>query len=252
MDLRHPGYAFHFLADKNGSPVYRDGRPAKLGETLTHDGPLVACENGLHYSRRPIDALTYAPGPWLCRVKIGGKVVEATDKGCCSRREIVWIGDVTPILRVFARWCALQVIDKWNAPEVVLRYLLTGDESIRAAAWDAVRAAARDAAGAAARDAALAAAWDVAAARDAALAAAWAAAGAAARDAARDAAGAAAQKVAWDAAQKVAWAAALAAAWDAARDAASVAASVAARAAAQGEQNAMLEMVFAIALTGRD
>ena len=50
--------------------------------------------------------------------------------------------------REFACWCALQVIDKWDAPDVVREYLETGDEEIRSAAWsvawDAVkRSAAR-------------------------------------------------------------------------------------------------------------
>jgi len=46
------------------------------------------------------------------------------------------------MLRSFARWCALSVIDKWNAPPIVREYLETGDESKRAAAWAAEAAAA--------------------------------------------------------------------------------------------------------------
>lgn len=34
-------------------------------------------------------------------------------------------------LREFARWCALQVIDKWDAPVSVREYLETGNESLR-------------------------------------------------------------------------------------------------------------------------
>jgi hypothetical protein len=187
---------WHFLADKNGKPVYRDGGGTPcVGDVRTHHGPLKLCESGLHFSRRPIDALTYAPGPWLCRVRVDGEVVYETDKGIARRREILWLADITPILRVFARHCAATVLHLWEppAPEIVWRFIETGDESIRAAAW----AAARDAAWDAARDAAWAAAW--AAARDAAWAAAWAAAWDAARDAARDAAWAAA----WDAQNKM-------------------------------------------------
>jgi hypothetical protein len=89
------------------------------------------------------------------------------------------------LLRDFGRWCALQVVYLWDAPDVVRQYLETGDESLRKAArdaaweeasWEAARAAARDAAWAAARDAARAAAWDAArAAANTAWAAAWAA-----------------------------------------------------------------------------
>ena len=71
-------------------------------------------------------------------------------------------------LREFARWCALQVIDLWEAPDVVRKYLETGDATLRVVAWaaaqDASRAAAQDASDAA-QDASRAAAR--AAARDA-------------------------------------------------------------------------------------
>jgi hypothetical protein len=62
---------------------------------------------------------------------------------------IEWIPEAT--LREFARWCALQVIDLWEAPDVVRQWLATGDESIRSAA----RSAAMFAASAAAWDAQL-------------------------------------------------------------------------------------------------
>ena len=45
------------------------------------------------------------------------------------------------MLRKFARLCALDVIDCWDAPDVVIEYLKTGDEFIRNAARDAVWAA---------------------------------------------------------------------------------------------------------------
>ena len=60
-----------------------------------------------------------------------------TDKGICSVRETLWIDDVEPMLRAFARWCAMSVIDKWNPPPIVLKYLREGLEIDRDAAWDA-------------------------------------------------------------------------------------------------------------------
>jgi hypothetical protein len=171
--------AYHFVAE-----TLRDGRPVPPdGEWLEHEGPLAMCESGLHASRHPYDALQYAPGSTLCLVEVDGEMVEQDDKLVARRRMIVNRIDASPLLRSFARWCALQVIHLWSAPDVVRRYLETGDESLRdaagAAAWaaagaaagDAARAAARDAAGDAAGDAAWAAAW----------AAAWDAAGAAQR-----------------------------------------------------------------------
>jgi len=152
-----PELAWHFLAEKNGRPVYRNEKPAHAGDVLTHADPLVLCESGLHYSTKPIDALRYAPGPWICRVRVGGERKYECDKGVCRRREILWMVDATPLLQALARSWAASVLHIWDAPEIVVRYLATGDESIRAAAE------------AAARDAAWVAAWD--AARDAAGAA---------------------------------------------------------------------------------
>jgi hypothetical protein len=190
--------AWHFVGD-----TLRDGRPVpKDGVWLVHKGPVGICVSGLHASLDPFDALQYAPGPVLCQVEVDSIVTRQSDKLVCRRRRIIKRGDMTEMLRYFARMQALSVVHLWNAPDVVLDYLMTGDEKIRAAAWDAAgaaagaaaRAAARDAARDAAGDAARAAAWDAArdaaraAARDAARAAAWDAAGDAARAAAWDAA----------------------------------------------------------------
>ena len=163
--------AYHFVGDK-----LRDGRPVPpVGEWLVHDGPMVMCKSGLHASRHPFDALTYAPGPILCLVDCDEIAAEDADKLVCRRRRIVARFDATTILRAFARRCALEVIHLWQAPQVVRKYLTTGDESLRAdaaraAAWDvayAVSDAARYAASAAVSDAAASdaardAAWDAA------------------------------------------------------------------------------------------
>ncbi|MEN6607118.1 MAG: hypothetical protein ABFD60_07730 [Bryobacteraceae bacterium] len=155
--------AWHFVGDtlRNGQPVPKDG------VWLYYDGPLplIMCERGLHASEHPLDALRYATGPILCRVKIGGAIVRIAshkDKLVATRRLILRRMDTTTLCRIFARRCAIDVIDKWNAPPVVRQYLETGDESLRAAAraaaWAAARAATRDAAWAAARAAARSAA----------------------------------------------------------------------------------------------
>ncbi len=173
--------AFHFVAD-----TLRDGRPVPAdGELLVHDGEVRLCAQGLHASIDAFDALQYAPGNTLCLVELTGTIVRGDDKVAASERRIIKRIDAEPLMREFARWSALQVIELWDAPDVVRQYLTTGDESLR----DAAQAAARAAAWAAARDAAWAAA--LPASRDAARAAAWDAARAASRDASRDAAWAA-------------------------------------------------------------
>ena len=155
--------AYHFVG-----ATLRDGRPIPAdGKWLVHDGPVVICESGLHASRRPWHALEYAPGNTLCLVECDDVREEQADKLVCVRRRIVQRIDAEPLLRAFARDEARRVLHLWDAPDVVRKYLDTGDESLRAAA--------RDAAKDAARDAAWAAAWD--AAWDAAWAAAWDAAG---------------------------------------------------------------------------
>ena len=160
--------AWHFASDK-----LRDGRPLPAdGEWLIHEGEAVLCKTGLHASRRCIDALQYAPGNTICRVTCRKVIAEeSNDKLVCLERRIDWRIDGEAVLREFARKAALSVIHLWDAPDIVRRYLETGDESIR----DAARAAARDAASDAARAAARAAAWAAAraAARDAAWYAAW-------------------------------------------------------------------------------
>lgn len=171
--------AYHFTGDR-----LRDGRPIPaIGETLVHEGPVVICKSGFHWSRQPFDALRYAPGPRLHMVRVGGTVFEHDDKGVSSERTIIASIDATFLLRRFAADQALSVSHLWDMPDVVRQYLTTLDDGLRAAARAAAWAAAGDAAWNAAWNAAGDAAW--AAARAAARAAAWAVAWDAARDAAR-------------------------------------------------------------------
>ena len=150
-----------------------DGRPIAVGETheIEIPPPLMLCRRGLHFASSVLEALVYAPGNILWRVEVSGEILRDVDKGCAQRRTYLARLDAEAILWEFARWCARSLLHLWNAPQVVRDYLISGDESLRAAAW------------AAAEDAAWAAAW--AAARDAAWAAAKAAAWAAAEQAQR-------------------------------------------------------------------
>jgi hypothetical protein len=157
--------AWHFT---HGTTL-RDGRaiPAD-GVKLRQTGKIIPRENGLHGSIRLIDALKYAPGGTLHRTEHSGTIRRDGDKIASSVRCSLWRIDAEPILRSFARQCALDVAHLRDMPAIVRQYPETGDETIRAAAWAA-----------AARDAAWAAAWTAArraAARDVAWAAAWAAA----------------------------------------------------------------------------
>ncbi len=167
----------------------------EVGKTITVDGELKMCAWGLHASKRALDALEYSPGPIACLVTLSDDVIHHSDKSVASSRTCIAMVNATDILWQFARAAALSVLHKWDAPQIVIDYLLTGREDLRDAARDAAWAAAR----VAARAAAFAAAQ--AAARVAARDAAWVVAQAAARVAARDAAWVFARDAAWDAAR---------------------------------------------------
>ena len=179
-----PILAWHFLRDDQ---KLRDGRDAPPdGHVLVHEGRIVPCASGLHASEDILYALDYAPGHILCRVECWGTTVKETDKLACGRRRILWRINAEPLLRQWARWCALRVVHLWDPPEVVMDFLKTGDESLRAAAWAAARNAAAMASAGDTEvwNSAWAAARNAAALNEAAMATARASAWAAARNAA--------------------------------------------------------------------
>ena len=181
--------AWHFVAEKDGKPVWRDGASLKVGRLSTVTSPLKLCQVGLHGSERPIDALQYAPGPWVERVEHLGEILRGTDKLCSSERRTLWVADATRTLHEFACWCVRETPLKdgrkvWDLliDERSRKAIETKEAWLRGeVAWEKVAAAG---------------------------AAAWVAAGAAAGAAAWDAAGAAAGAAAWDAAGAAAWVAA--------------------------------------------
>ncbi|MGI0014072.1 MAG: DUF7666 domain-containing protein [Nitrososphaera sp.] len=163
--------AWHFVGEtlRGGAPVPPDG------EKLIHTGALKFCKSGLHASKDVLDALKYAPGPTLCRVRLSGLILVSEDKFVASERTIIWRRCVEAELRVFARWCGLSVARFWVMSPVVRQYLESGAEDLRAlvrkATWAKELNVARSAAWAAAGEVPWDAAWG------AARSAAWAAAG---------------------------------------------------------------------------
>jgi hypothetical protein len=197
-----------YFSDVSETLRYGDGRKIKVGETHTVECEPVLCHQGLHASKTILDALEYAPGNILFRVKLSGMVVHDTNKSVATSRKYLSRIDAENILRQFARQCALDVVHLWNCPAVVLQYLQTGKEELRTAA------------GASARDAAQVAAW----------AASW--------SAVLDADQVAARVVARAAAQDAAWASARAAS----------SARAAAQAASRKQQSRLLEKMVRAAL----
>jgi len=127
----------------------------EAGRTYRVEGSLVMCGNGMHASRRALDALQYAPGPVISRVELLGERVDDVDKSCARERLVFWIADATTILHEFALAVAVDalcdadargaVVDPraWAAIETKRRWLYGVatdaklDTARRAAAWNA-------------------------------------------------------------------------------------------------------------------
>ena len=151
--VRRKWLGWHF-ADATECLRYGDGRKIKVGITHKVDCEPALCERGLHASKSVLEALQYAPGNILFRVSLSGTIIHGDDKSAATERTYIARIDAEPVLREFARKCALEVIHLWNCPRIVEDYLRSGDESLRDAAFKAAaRAAARAAAWDAARDA---------------------------------------------------------------------------------------------------
>ena len=106
--------AYHFTG-----PTLRDGRPIPaIGETLVHEGPVALCETGLHASECPFDALRYAPGNMLHKVRCEEIEGRQSDKLVCRSRTILATIDAEFLLRRFAADQALAVAHLWDMPTI--------------------------------------------------------------------------------------------------------------------------------------
>ena len=197
-----------WFAEKDELP-HGDGRPVVIGEKLTVEPPIELCKKGLHASREIMQALKYATGSLLFRVRLSGEILEDEDKLAATERTALSRVDLEKTFRLFAADCAERALKrerkKGREPDarswaaiVAARDFAEGKITKQDldAAWKAAKAAARGAA----RDAALDAAWE--AARDDAWDAAWDAAWEAAREAAMEAARGSAWEAAREAEQK--------------------------------------------------
>jgi hypothetical protein len=119
--------AWNFTGD-----TLRDWSPIPpIGHTLVYPGQIEMCEAGYHWSLTPWEALRYAPGSMLHKVRVGGSVIYKDDKGVSSERTILASLDATYLLQRFAADQALSVAHLWNMPEVVRECLTTLDPKKR-------------------------------------------------------------------------------------------------------------------------
>ena len=166
--------AWHFC--RNDRKLgYSDGRLVKTGQTYKVGGKPILCQHGLHASIRLIDALNYAAGDVLCRVKLSGNIVHGKDKIAATERTVLSTRNISIILHEFACrcaerslkkaevtdsrcWAAISAKRQWLRGEISDNQLAAARAAARAAAVDAARDVARAAAVDAARDVARAAA----------------------------------------------------------------------------------------------
>jgi len=131
--------AFYF-ATNDKKLRYGDNRQIRVGTTHTVDYEPMLCRQGLHASRRLIDALSYAPGHWLYWVELGGETIEGSDKMAATSRKYLADFNAERLLRKFARKQALLNIEKIKPYcgkddyHLILKWLNTGDKRYQAAA----------------------------------------------------------------------------------------------------------------------
>jgi hypothetical protein len=121
--------AFYF-ANTDRRLRFGDNRKIHLGETHTIEGKPIMRERGLHASKKILNVLDYAPGPVIYIVDVSAEIVE--NGIICSKFRTYLKGDIdiSHILCKFARMCLLDVIDLQETPNIIIRYLKTGDESL--------------------------------------------------------------------------------------------------------------------------
>jgi len=98
-----PVLAWHFLAADRR--MAHENEIVKPGYIYTCDGDLRLCESGLHASVRAIDAICYAPGPTVCRVRCSGEIIHGDDKLVSRNREVLWMENASSVLRLIAAEC---------------------------------------------------------------------------------------------------------------------------------------------------
>jgi len=208
---KKPWLGWHWLLPSR-KLQYAPFSRVRSGRALKARGALSLCHNGMHASRRALDALNYAPGPVICRVILEGEIIEGDDKACARIRKCLWMADATEVLHRFA--CRVA----WEA----LKAERNVGREPPAASWEAIRVKLR---------------WLSGKATTEELSAAWSAAGSAADSPAESAASFAASF----AARSAAWSAAGSPAWSAARSTAESAAWRAARSAAESPAGSAAE-----------
>jgi hypothetical protein len=98
--------------------LLRDGRPLpRPNEWLKHKGDVVVCQQGLHASEHPYDALQYAPGKYLHKVVLRGDLESngiPVDKWAGRERKIIATIDAELLLSDYVLWLYPEVWKEWT------------------------------------------------------------------------------------------------------------------------------------------
>jgi len=110
-----PILAWHFLPNDSVTRYSRER--VDVGTVLKARGKLHLCYNGLHASIHPRDAMRYAPGFLLCRVKLSGGIQSGDDKVCARSREVIAIRNARNIVLLHAAECAERALGTVVKPD---------------------------------------------------------------------------------------------------------------------------------------
>ena len=144
---------WHFLRDDR-KMQFEPFELVEVGKIYSCEGELELCRNGLHASKRVLDALRYAPGSIVCRVELFGEIIYDTDKAVARNRRVLWMVDATNVLHEFACRCAedalalvenpdprsvkaIRVKRQWLRGEVTDAELKAAREAAAWAVWEA-------------------------------------------------------------------------------------------------------------------
>ena len=107
----YEGWHFTTSADRG-----RDGWILRPREELPSGTKPVLCTRGLHASASPIEALRNAPGLWISRVRLEGKISFDETKACGTiRLRLAGPADARSAVLGWACECAERVLPIWDA-----------------------------------------------------------------------------------------------------------------------------------------
>ena len=132
---------YFWSSDRNKRLRFGDERLAKTGITHSVRGELRLCFNGLHASKRLIDALMFIPGGHIWLVSLSDEKIEDKWKACARSRTYIAGFNAEKMISVFARKYVMRDVKRiqpfCNSRNyaLVFDWLLTGGDELRMAAW---------------------------------------------------------------------------------------------------------------------